>query len=547
MSMYLAVFAPAVNRGKETVASPGRGESWGGVGLVLEDPAEVSSEEGNTLHLRSNSWRETECVRIVDVFIGSAAETCRPVVSQGDNILRVDSSDVRGMSARQVRQLLDGGIGSAAKLTCWNRERSASYTVTLMRSRVPSINDSGNRAQLYAQDLRLRARDHFDDVAALALALSEEKERYEEHRRQAHAASEETRRLLSITSDEATDMPKRLAAPANKLQVQTEELGEYEKQVYQVRDLCHVLRARLGKAYEDVLKHQEAAEETEEVLQQVRHDARLQLALNRMRIVDGVHRVWSRRCAARISFSCFSGHVTQLVKTRKRLGGAFGDQGLGGMHRRQWIRLLFFAAWKREVDWQKLCSLETVHQLTLQRLVAQNRAGSVTKGTRPDREGFQPLLSPSPSPLFHTLSPHRGVRDTMTLYGDADDTLIEAVRSTGPNNLSSDEDDNSPPLSFRHLAASSQHSEHRNVYAASRVTAHGGGRGKAPERPAERVLHSHLATAQLARVLQATPSRDFRARARPGHTQLLARSRRTASPEAIDISSSPATRNLVSP
>ena len=562
MSMYLAVFDPAVHREKTTVSSPGRGDRWGGVGLVLEDPAELSSEEENNPHLRSNRWRERECVRIVDVFIGSAAETCRPVVSQGDNILRVDSSDVRGMSARQVRQLLDGGIGSAAKLTCWNRERSASYTVTLMRSRVPSINDSGNRAQLYAQDLRLRARDHFHDVAALALALSEEKERYEEHRRQAHAASEETRRLLSITSDEATDMPKRLAAPANKLQVQTEELGEYEKQVYQVRDLCHVLRARLGKAYEDVLKHQEAAEETEEVLQQARHDARLQLALNRMRIVDGVHRVWSRRCAARISFSCFSGHVTQLVKTRKRLGGAFGDQGLGGMHRRQWIRLLFFAAWKREVDCQKLCSLETVHHLTLQRLAAQNRAGSVTKGTRPDREGFQepgstdrrsrvgtaqPLLSPSPSPLFRTLSPHRGVRDTMTLYGDAEDTLIEPVRSTGPNHLSSDEDDNSPPLSFRHLAASSQHSEHRNVYAASRVTAHGRGRGKAPERPAERVRHSHLATAQLARVLQATPSRDFRARARPGHTQLLARSRRTASPEAIDISSSPATRNLVSP
>jgi hypothetical protein len=175
------------------------------------------------------------------------------------------------------------------------------------------------------------------------------------------------------------------------------------------------------------------------------------------------------------------------------------------MSHRRLVRQQYFAAWRRQTDQERYSALEAVHSITLQRLLDQNQ--DVDKDT-----SFDPIVAPRAKKAL------LNYRDTMTLYEEND--LPEPY-----SDVSSDENETAPALK-------STPSRPKPDSNASRHMGH---------RSSARVLHTQLATAQLARIFQTiVQNRDSHTRGGSlGKKGIGAKPSRTLSPEPINISSRP--------
>ena len=482
---------------------------WGCVGLILADPdAEVLAlsdadgfEHGTELNVERS-------VRIAHIFAGSAASRCRPVVCLGDSILRVDSIDVQGRSGKQVRQLLDGGIGSTVKLTNWSEQRQDMYTVTMTRSHLPSIASSGNSPRLYASDLKSRVRDVFDEVLALSEALLQEKDNFEEHKMQSSATREEIKIALASAEEEASGLRATHTSLTHALDVQTEEIAAYKNEIYAVSDECTLLRGKWEDAQNEVLQHsarllqlhnhiQDVEDRLQEttvskrkltvrIVSKVRQASLLRAFLSLKQAVfirvlllqtgnktiDFMNAHLGVRSRIRNSFTALVGVARSVAHAHKSVERAVGPRGLGRLRSEHLLRQRVFAAWKHEADLERYAALETVHTVALQRLLEQNMDEA------PERY-LDPVLAPRARKALHKSA----TRDTMTIC-DRDDGCSSAGNVSGDDSGASSTDDGAPS---------------RRCTSASLVRAH----AVTPKhRSTARVLHTQLATAQLARMFQ---------------------------------------------
>ena len=273
----------------------------GGVGLILADPhsnllgldnVEGPVEEGRD-GVEAFQASVEKNVSITDMFKGAAASRCRPVVCVGDSILRIDMVDVQGWSGNQVRRLLDGNVGSTVTLTNWSKQRAVSYTVTMTRSHVPCITSSGNKPQLYALDVVTRIQDLFDDLLSLSHALSKERDGFEEHKLQARAAQEELKMVLTTAVDEADELRGTNASLQKALEVQTEVISAYKREIYDAKDQCSLLQGQLREADDDMQEQQKSCLQLHNHVQDVEDRMQQAVVDNRklsMRLVSKVRK-----------------------------------------------------------------------------------------------------------------------------------------------------------------------------------------------------------------------------------------------------------------
>jgi len=501
--------------GSSAVISP-RLQGWGGVGLILSDPeinvdpwTDVGSSGGGTLQVE-------KCVNIADMFLGAAASRCRPVICVGDSILRVDTVDVQGQSGREVRQMLDGAIGSTVTLTNWSRQRRDTYTVTMTRSHLPSIASSGNRPRIYASDLENRSRDVFDEVLALSEALLEEKDNFEEFKLQSNADQEALKMRLASVEEEADGMRATHASLTSALDVQTEELAAYKKEIYAVTDEQTLLRCKLEEAEHQVLHHsarllqlhnhiQDVEDRLQDavvgkrkltlrVVTKVRH-ASLQRAFLVFRqavythelllqaggkTIDVMKNCQDKRSRIRSAFAALATHARYGAHARKAVDSATGTRGLGRLQREHMMRQRSFAAWKQGTDHERYAALETVHRVALQRLMVQN------KDEAPD-VCFDPVVAPrAKRALLHA------TRDSMTIHTRPP---ISREYSSGGESSEGSGSDEGVQSRHSHLIGEAREKARKGPARASTG-------GVPNHRATARVLHTQLATAQLARVFQ---------------------------------------------
>lgn len=424
------------------------------------------------------------------------------------SILRVDSVEVEGLSSKRVRQMLDGKIGSTVTLTNWSKHRAVTYTVTMTRSHLPCITASGNAAKLYASDMIARAHDVFHDMTLLDEALSEEKSNFEEHKLQAHAAREELKIRLATCVEEADELRSFNASLNNELQVQTEELAAYKREIYETQDQCMLLQDKLDVAHVDVEQHKHLQHKLNRNLQDV--EDRMQQAIVdskklTLRILLKVRRAALWR--ALLSFK----HATTVryavdTTCNKALDLAARTR------RNQYVRLRFFTAWRTGALLERYSAIQTVHSMTLQRLLEQRQQdGAQTR--------FDAILSPQASKAGQR------TRDSMTIYDPVNNLSDHDNNSANSEKSDLSDDDMSPPK--EHEASHSHVSPHSH-------------------RAKQRVLHTQLATAQLARIFQTiVKNRDERTHgtqhkwARSKNVMGRVRQGRQLSPEPISISSKP--------
>lgn len=169
----------------------------------------------------------------------------------------------------------------------------------------------------------------------------------------------------------------------------------------------------------------------------------------------------------------------------------------------------YFAAWRRQTDQERYSALETVHNMSLQRLLNQNKDLAVDMS-------FDPIVAPCAKKTL------LNYRDTMTLYEEI--ALPEPEPYSDP---SSDDNETSPNLKSMPLRSTPTSDT------SSRIS----------HRSTARVLHTQLATAQLARIFQTiVQSRDPHKRAdggELGQKGIRARPPRARNQEPINISSRP--------
>jgi hypothetical protein len=297
----------------------------GGVGLILADPhsnmlgldnVEGLVEEGRDGGEAFQASLEKN-VSITDMFKGAAASRCRPVVCVGDSILRIDMVDVQGWSGNQVRRLLDGNVGSTVTLTNWSKQRAVSYTVTMTRSHVPCIMSSGNKPQLYALDVVARIQDLLDDLFALSHALSKERDGFEEHKLQARAAQEELKMVLTTAVDEADDLRGTNASLQKALEVQTEVISAYKREIYDAKDQCSLLQGQLREADDDMQEQQKSCLQLHNHVQDVEDRMQQAVVDNRKLSTRLVSKV--RKGALSRAFSGFKlAAITQAVAHQVR-------------------------------------------------------------------------------------------------------------------------------------------------------------------------------------------------------------------------------------
>ncbi len=505
----LRAFSAGSREGGSAGISP-RLQEWGGVGLILSDPeinanpwCDISSSSGGTLQVQ-------KCVNIADMFLGAAASRCRPVICVGDSILRVDSVDVQDQSGREVRQLLDGGIGSTVTLTNWSRERETTYTVTMTRSHLPSIASSGNRPTVYASDLKTRSRDVFEEVLALSEALLEEKDNFEEFKLQSNADQEALKMRLASVEEEADGMRATHASLTSALDVQTEELAAYKNEIWEVTDEHTLLRCKLEEAQHEVLQHsarllqlhnhiQDVEDRLQDaligkrkltlrVVTKVRHASLQRAFLFFMqavyahelllqaggRAIDVMKQSLGTRSRIRSAFAALVTHARFGAHVRKTVDRATGTRGLGRLQRGQMLRQRVFAAWKQEADRERYAAVETVHTVALQRLIEQN------KDEAPEIS-FDPVVAPRAKKALL----NNKARDSMTIR-----EWPLASREQASGGESSDGSGSDDGVLSRHSLYVPREQAHER-------------RARAPNhRATARVLHTQLATAQLARVFQ---------------------------------------------
>jgi len=173
------------------------------------------------------------------------------------------------------------------------------------------------------------------------------------------------------------------------------------------------------------------------------------------------------------------------------------------------VRQHYFAAWRRQTDQERYSALETVHNMSLQRLLNQNKDLAVDMS-------FDPIVAPCAKKTL------LNYRDTMTLYEEI--ALPEPEPYSDP---SSDDNETSPNLKSMPLRSTPTSDT------SSRIS----------HRSTARVLHTQLATAQLARIFQTiVQSRDPHKRAdggELGQKGIRARPPRARNQEPINISSRP--------
>jgi hypothetical protein len=176
------------------------------------------------------------------------------------------------------------------------------------------------------------------------------------------------------------------------------------------------------------------------------------------------------------------------------------------MRGRRVVRQQHFAAWRRQTDQERYSALETVHNMSLQRLLNQNKELAVDVS-------FDPIVAPCAKKAL------LNYRDTMTLYEE-----IALPEPEPYSDASSDDHESSPtlksmPLRSKPTSDTSSRISHRST---------------------ARVLHTQLATAQLARIFQTiVQSRDPHTRAVGGGLGQKGVGARTPRAEPINISSRP--------
>ena len=399
MRMHVAVSDPsaAMVFGKGPHETEGSGiqrneGGWGGLGLILTEPSTVHCVRENEQagNVEEGLVLKQGYASVLDIFRGSAASRCRPTVGVGDSILRVDATDVQGLSSRQVRQLLDGKIGTAVTLTNWSQQRSERYSVTMTRSHIPCIPSSGNLPKLYVMDLCTRVRDVFDDVEELSEALADEKENLNEFKLKFHEMQDEMRMKLMLTAEEADELRVGHDSLTNQLQVQVEELTSYKRELYDAKDQCTLLQGQLHDALEDT-------QEYERQITTLR--THIQVVEDRMQEMLSVS-----QCEKTLEIAC-------------------------QVQQRQWMLARFLTAWRLVASLERYATLEHVHQIALQRLIDMNR-------DKDQLELDSKVSSKSPEAphvKIHALTSLK-TRDTLTLYNYAE-TLTENSLDLGDQHL----------------------------------------------------------------------------------------------------------------
>ena len=388
-----------------------------------------------------------------------------------------------------------------------------------------------------------------DDLRFLAQALSEEKSTFEEHTLQAHAAHEELKIRLAASVEEAVELHSLNDSLTNELEVQTEELAAYKREIYEAQDACSLLQDKLDVAHVDAEQHkhfqrqlnahlQDVEDRMEQArvdnkhltlrnLLKVRRDALLHALLSFKhatnlrntvdtscnKALDLATRTFTHHAGLRPAFAGFVAAVRQVAMVRKAVESAVGKRGLGRVRRRRYVRLRFFAAWRTGAHLARYSAIQSVHSMTLHRLLEHTHQASpetsftsmtAINGTE-TRFGIRGTLLPK---AHKVRQPQPRTRDSMTIYdpvknvSDHERMLMSASAHDSASDNDSDKSSEmsnhsdtddiitmSPTKHHREISQSKLHDKHAPA-SPPHTSPHS-------HRATQRVLHTQLATAQV--------------------------------------------------